>query len=459
MENYNFEGTQVDEPPPFAILENPHPQHLFIKSKIKSTSPQDSPTEYETSKKRESCIGYSDCPGMIESIMTDDSSSMPSFCYSEESNSHYSNVASSYLPASLSTVPLNENSTTFESSSIHNVDTGNSSSQETSACFSLLMQAADDKNIIFSQSKMPVVPEGDVLGISTEIIPSGPPMPTHIFPSHKNTSSDRSGTTTRISDLLSTAKNSNSTHRGYEDSALDTPLLPQSPSLDKIIKAKSTVTSLFEDHESFEISMKLEPECTVEEVMEILGNSNNLKRWCNPIESLIVVRSSDIGICSSGNTENRREREYEGEWIEATTTALETPECKVGYIYEAGRKILNLLGLGSYGRITMFVERLQGKVTLIVGPFSGGIHANHRISVFQEGCHTYIVDRVRLQRREEDVSFTNMFLCGALNSCLSSCLLPPLGSYMDQVATSMARLRVLVESGKLPANIITIAPV
>merc|ERR1712110_474804 len=159
-----------------------------------------------------------------------------------------------------------------------------------------------------------------------------------------------------------------------------------------------------------------------------------------PIQSLIVVNSSDATGQSVPETD--QDREYEGEWIEATTTALETPSCKIGYMYEVGNRILETLGFGSYGRITMFVERSRGKISLDVGPFAGGIHASHTITVFQQGEYTCVVDRVRLQQDSEDVPLSRQYL-----GFLDSCLLPPLYSYMDQVKTSLARLQLLAERG------------
>jgi hypothetical protein len=184
--------------------------------------------------------------------------------------------------------------------------------------------------------------------------------------------------------------------------------------------------------------------------MEVIGNPNLLKMWCDPIQTLLVTSSSDgtRNSSSSVTTEGNRGREYEGEWIEATTTALESPPSNMGLIYSAGQSVLETIGFVTYGRITMFVERRRGQVGLTVGPFSGGIHAAHTISVFEEGGQIRIVDRVRLNKEEEEVSIARIFLCGMLDSCFSSCLLPSIGGYLDQVTSSMARLRILVETSE-----------
>jgi hypothetical protein len=51
----------------------------------------------------------------------------------------------------------------------------------------------------------------------------------------------------------------------------------------------------------------------------------------------------------------------------------------------------------------MFVERRQGQVGFTVGPFSGGMQAAHTISVFEEGGRIRVVDRVRLNKEEEEI--------------------------------------------------------
>eukprot|EP00980_Cylindrotheca_fusiformis_P029970 scaffold24122_cov279-Cylindrotheca_fusiformis.AAC.1 len=57
--------------------------------------------------------------------------------------------------------------------------------------------------------------------------------------------------------------------------------------------AKSNVYSRLEDNESFEVHMKVDQPCTVSDVMNIVGNPAYLKMWCNPIEALVVVNSTD----------------------------------------------------------------------------------------------------------------------------------------------------------------------
>ncbi len=80
---------------------------------------------------------------------------------------------------------------------------------------------------------------------------------------------------------------------------------------------------MLEDGQSVEVYMDIHGPCTTQGVMRILGNPELLKMWCDPIQTLIVTSSSDSSRESSGQIQADNGREYEGEWIEATTTALD----------------------------------------------------------------------------------------------------------------------------------------
>lgn len=242
-------------------------------------------------------------------------------------------------------------------------------------------------------------------------------------------------------------------------------------------RASTSVQTRIESDDSFEVSLVLgeNTRCTVDDVVEVISNVNLLNLWCNPIESLIVTSNSSEGsslleetpvasarenLTGSGNNcdGNERIREYEAEWIEATTSSLESPSSSVSFVLNAGQAVLQSLGCTSYGKITMFIERQHGRISLNVGPFNGGISASHLISVISEDCdggrRIRIVDRVRLTHDNEEESFflTRMLGC-AVGSCLSSCFYSPIVGYVDQVTMSMARLRILLEgSGSMRSS-------
>ena len=302
--------------------------------------------------------------------------------------------------------------------------------------------------------------------------------------------------TTHVTRLLSNNKNNNNGSNG------NTPRV-YSP----LDRAKTSAEVYVHDDEFFEVSMvfddtTLSHSVSVDDVMKIVANPDLLRLWCDPIETLIVTSSSSNssssmtegtsssvsstsshaaspqrindrgGNLESGNADNSNDnttrspdrpvsaREYEGEWIEATTTALDSPPSSGvgGYMFQFGKSLMESLGVASYGRITMFVERKRGHVSLTIGPFYGGIYATHSISVLNESGNSLgtnrvrVVDRVRLKRsgdHDGDLGIAGLFGCGVFESCLSQCILPAVDGYVEQVRTSMGRLRLLVESGAM----------
>ena len=241
-------------------------------------------------------------------------------------------------------------------------------------------------------------------------------------------------------------------------------------------RAIASVHTRIESDDSFEVSFLLgeNAQCTVDDVMKVVSNVDLLNQWYDPVETLIVTSNSSEGSsfpmslnetrtknecedlsgsshCQDGN---KRIREYEAEWIEATTSSLESPQSGFSFILDIGKSVLRSVGLESYGKITMFTERRQGHISLTAGPFSGGVKASHSISVSMEGPsingggRIRIVDRVRLSHNEEGIfSLDRMFGC-AMGSCLSHFFLPSIAGYANQVTMSMARLRILLEGNQ-----------
>mmetsp|Transcript_7153 Transcript_7153/g.17439 ORF Transcript_7153/g.17439 Transcript_7153/m.17439 type:complete len:591 (+) Transcript_7153:226-1998(+) len=236
-------------------------------------------------------------------------------------------------------------------------------------------------------------------------------------------------------------------------------------------RVSESVQIKIEDEDSFEVSLLLQNNtlCTVDDVMDVISNTDLLNLWCNPIENIIVTSSSNEVPYSAMNSDGKKInvecglhgssnigddvsniREYEAEWIEATTSSLESPSSTAGFILNAGHCALKSLGCASYGRITMFIERRHARVGLTIGPFHGGIHASHSIFVSLEDRNSdsrriRIVDRVRLTRGNEEI-FAGGILGCTTGSCLSHFFSPSIDRYVDQVTLSMARLRILLEN-------------
>jgi hypothetical protein len=445
-------------------------------------------------------------PDLVESMMTDGSCSVQSdgsdsidfmksafhkpavpglstFLMSSLKTVHSDGGDSAYLPATCMTAsysPLTPTSRAQQPDDAASASVG----------FSQLMQAAGDTSRshhhqlrlgrsltrkLGQSSRMPSVPERGEMGET--LSPSS--LPTPCADEHSGTlisspealttatrrwfSNQRALTLSTLGDgmqtpLLSTADATPTPiSRRPVTHLLSNQLSPYSP----LDKAKTTIQAIIDDDQAFEVNMVLDdPSCTVQDVMRIIGDPDLLNLWCDPIETLIVTSTSDgdrarrnnSSIVRQGDEPTEREpaldREYEGEWVEATTTALGSPPSTFGFVYRIGQFILESVGCASYGRVTMFVERRRGRVGLTVGPFHGGILASHTITASKDdsvGGLVRVVDRVRLTHDDEDVSLASFFCCGAFESCLSRSVLPSVSGYLDQVTTSMARLRLLVE--------------
>ena len=191
---------------------------------------------------------------------------------------------------------------------------------------------------------------------------------------------------------------------------------------------------------AFRVSVDLV--ATVGDVMEVIGNPDFLRLWCDPVTAILVTKSSE-GAQTEQNRRDPPNREYDGAWVEATTPQLISPN-NTSCVYRTTRTLSAAMGFPTYGKITMFVERTRGQVGLTIGPFVGGIEVSHKIKVEDVGGQKVrLIDQVRLQR---DAGEEPVF-CGIFDA-LEKCFLPTVDDYMDQVLSSMARLRFLVENGE-----------
>lgn len=199
------------------------------------------------------------------------------------------------------------------------------------------------------------------------------------------------------------------------------------------------------DPASFEVSIDIAPDLSMEDIMEVLGNPSYLVLWCESIRSLVVINSSEGATTPQTPQKSSQVRAgHEGQWIEASTTDLISPPSSSSCLYSTSKAVWNYVGFPShYGNVSMFVERPQGRVGLSIGPFPGDVAVSHSIRVDPRANR--IVDTVTLSRNGS--SNGGDLLCGVLE-CLESCFLPTLRGYMDQVVDSMVRLRSLVETGE-----------
>lgn len=456
----------LEEQPPFALPDQQNsPQHYFLESPVPvGASASVSPSPRDVAKlhhsmnlpvgKQSKTSDFSQSstpPGLIESAMTDCSSAVcDSDVIEQNTDTPYLDASSTFLFSSLPTIPsINGGSSSLYPSS-HQIPTefrnegqkGSHVSSGASVGFSQLLRAAGGDPVHLNQSNMPSLTENEEL-VESSLEPgaliSSPDnfaaSTTHSLqsrqwqPDHRffNRQPVQPSASTGLREPLLAGEN------GFPNSRRDA----------AIERARTHVISILEDDRSFEVSTKVAGTCTVEGVMNVVANPELLTLWCDPIQSLIVTSSSDSAHDSIGSEQGR---EYEGEWIEATTSALKSPGSNVERLHRAGQAVMELLGIAAYGKVTMFVERRRGQVGLTVGPFTGGLNTSHTISIREESGNVVIVSRVHLHHQPEETTFATMFGCGGFNSCLSTCLLPSVQAYMEQVSTSIAKLRLLVEN-------------
>jgi hypothetical protein len=180
-------------------------------------------------------------------------------------------------------------------------------------------------------------------------------------------------------------------------------------------------------------------------VMEILRRPESLPLWCDAVADLPLVVTQ----------QSRREgavlesdRQYDGEWVLATTTAALRPPSNTSCWYGSRQALATTLGFPTYGKIAVFAEPVRGHVSLTMGPFPGHIQISHRLQVEPVvGTHKLrIIDQVQLQCSDD---VTSDPLCGDWWMAVEKLLfLPSVDDYMDQVLSSLARLRFLVKRGE-----------
>ena len=234
--------------------------------------------------------------------------------------------------------------------------------------------------------------------------------------------------------------------------------------------------------DSFSISTHIDAPCSVRDVVNVLANPDLLRLWCVPVRSAIITsegvgagssisscaRSSSDGGCGGGVGG----REYDGEWVEITTPQLVSPSSScTSCLYRGLTTTKAALGFQAEGYVKMFVERNRGQVGLSVGPFMGGMVADHTITVgdncallaecseqhsggdsgatpaAQSNGGVVITDTVRVRKDEDLVAIDGGYSCG-LFGALERYVLPSISGYMTQAALSLENLCDIVCDGE-----------
>lgn len=199
----------------------------------------------------------------------------------------------------------------------------------------------------------------------------------------------------------------------------------------------------------------------------------------SPANSLDSLNNGD----DNHNNNNNNARQYDGEWIEISSSLLALPsDARISRYLRATRVgIRKLIGFPARVRSMMFVERSAGRVGLTLGPYPDrlfhGTMAHHtfHLNVVTDDDEEYgvgimggrqkivITDEVRLQREGDEVGLNgkrNGYCYCALFRVLFALFewitvlwyQPDLASYMAQTISSMEKLRTLIERGESAAH-------
>ena len=233
----------------------------------------------------------------------------------------------------------------------------------------------------------------------------------------------------------------------------------------------------------------------IRDAIDILANIELLHLWFEPIPAVFDACTTDgsgnnlqysssprtspansLNSSSDDNTNYNNVRQYDGEWIEISSSLLALPsDARVSSCLRTTRVGLRaIIGFPARVRSMMFVERSAGRVGLTLGPYPDrlfhGTMAHHtfHVSVVADeeygvgsmgsGQKIVITDEVRLQREGDEVGFNgkrNGYCYCALFRVLFALFewitvrwyQPDLASYMAQTISSIEKLRTLIERG------------
>ena len=208
------------------------------------------------------------------------------------------------------------------------------------------------------------------------------------------------------------------------------------------LAALAGVTVVTAGRDTFVVSVRLSPNAAegISSVLDVLGNPELLPLWCGGLDEfqhLVIVRRSE-------DRDVDPNRAYEGEWVEATAPLVVPPT--TGFVVRWTTALKSALGGTNYGQISLFAERLVGRVSLSLGPFPGNVHVCHRLQVSGDenaSNRILIKDTVHLKHGDDDDARIGDY-CGLLDHCF----LPTVQDYTHQAVVSLARLRFLLEQGE-----------
>ncbi len=239
---------------------------------------------------------------------------------------------------------------------------------------------------------------------------------------------------------------------------------------------------------SFRVSITTSPGIDLRDAFDVVSNPELLRHWCESIDALVVVDhkggSSPTSSMYASKEEMkiqfverpieefdddmivppaeaqrsprpRPDREYEGEWIQASTSSIISPQSHSNIIDDCVKKTRDIFGFPYYGTVSMFIERNLYRVGFTVGPFKGGITLSHKLELKNDETHGVIItDEVKVmtnEGEEEDVESSYCTCFEPLQGLVSEWLSPGMDGYVDQTQQSLLNLVWLIEKGGVMA--------
>lgn len=198
-------------------------------------------------------------------------------------------------------------------------------------------------------------------------------------------------------------------------------------------KKRPQVKVLGKDTFSVEIYI---PQTTTRAAMESASNPDLLRVWCQTVVNVFVTKDS-------GKTDNSMVKKYDGEWIEAAATLRVPPGYTLYNLFFAAK---TYLGFSTHGKISLFIEKKRGTLTLTIEHNSiGGV--SHSMTFLQQRRGVLLKSVVRLQPAEKIC-----FVCPPFQKYFC----PSLQKHMEQTIRSMEDLKLLVEQGETAAQRISL---
>lgn len=156
--------------------------------------------------------------------------------------------------------------------------------------FSQLMRQADDRNqSTFAHSRMPTLQEETLVDSGQS--PTSTASSSNVTPRTTN----RSGNNWLYTMFFGEPP---------PQTLSSVPMMSLSPPyLDERMEAGRNIQATRLGENVFEVTMQVDPPCSVRDVLDVVGNPDLLRLWCDPIRALVITKSSE----GARSALNRRE--------------------------------------------------------------------------------------------------------------------------------------------------------